>query len=321
MYRVRDFIETEDGLIFAVISYVHPPGGILSHLRFLRTRDGLVKVESSGEARKLLSRLKPQYLRFVEEFDRELTVVPPADVAAHHRPGLGLKMLMEGREDTEIVEIVNSILSHSDLKMGELGITGSHLIGAQKPNSDIDLVIYGLGNYHRAIAALRACVAAGVFTLPCEIDWQTIYRKRRLRAADYTLKEFIWHESRKINRVVFRDRRIDVMSARNCREIEGSFGESQYTSLGKVTATGQAGDCSLGWDYPARYAVTDCRAGNHEVEEVVSFTHTYVDQIRKGERALFRGILERVSGKRRYHRILVGTSREAPGEFIKVLRA
>lgn len=319
MYRVRDFIETPGGLVFAVISNLHPSAGVMSNLRFLRTPNGMVKVESSQEAEQRLSRLRPRYLRFLEEFDRELTLVPEAEIIVHHRPQHRLKTIVEGGEDTGIVRVVNAILSHSELKLCEMGITGSHLIGAQKPTSDIDLVVYGMDNYRPATNALRACAEDGVFSLPREADWRAIYRKRRLRATDYTLKEFVWHESRKYNRAVFHNRRIDILSARKCQEIEGSFAESRYARIGEVTATGRAVDCNLGWDYPARYAVIDCRAGEHEVKEVVSFTHTYVDQIREGERGLFRGMLEKVEGRERYNRILVGTSREAPGECIKVL--
>ncbi len=320
MYRVRDFIETRSGLIFAVVSNLHPPDGVVSSLRFLRTPGGMVKMESSLEARQLLLRLKPEFSRFVEEFDRELTIVPVEKVVDHYRPDRCLRMMVETRQNGEIAEILTSILSRSDLELSDMGITGSHLIGAQSAKSDIDLVVYGLGNYHRAVDALRVCVDDGIFHLPEKTDWQAIYLKRKLRPADYSLTEFIWHESRKLNRVLFRDRRIDLLSARKCQEIQGSFGGTRYTRMGEATAKGRVEDCSLGWDYPAKYRVTDCMAGDHEVEEVVSFTHTYVDQLREGEEALFRGMLERVDGKRGRHRILVGTSREAPGEYIKVLR-
>ena len=66
------------------------------------------------------------------------------------------------------------------------------------------------------------------------------------------------------------------------------------------------------FDFPARYFI------HHEtIDEIVSYTATYVGQVQKGERVEAVGYIEQGSdGKKR---LLVGTSREAVGEYIRIL--
>jgi predicted nucleotidyltransferase len=72
-------------------------------------------------------------------------------------------------------------------------------------------------------------------------------------------------------------------------------------------------DASGAFTYPAEYKVDD-----EKIDAVVSFTATYVGQAWEGELIEAAGILEQseLGG----FRLVVGGSREAYGEYIKVLR-
>jgi predicted nucleotidyltransferase len=41
MFRVRDFVETREGLLFSVVSNLQPCSGILAQLRFPGRTEGL----------------------------------------------------------------------------------------------------------------------------------------------------------------------------------------------------------------------------------------------------------------------------------------
>jgi len=318
MFRVRDFIEIPDGLVFSVISNLHPPRGVLSQLRFVRGRGGLRKVPTSEEAHRFLQDNKPCYLQYCRELDAEVTVVPFSEISRHYQPGPVLSEIMRGGNDPDILAIVTALMSRSGIGLEDIGITGSYLLGAQSTSSDIDLVFYGLENYQQVKRAFLECLEEDIFSQPSNEDWKEIYIKRKLDPNTYTLQEFVWHETRKHNRGKFGKRRFDILFARKKQEIEGAFGDCSFKRLGMVDARCTVFDAGLSFDYPARYKVRDCCLGDREVSEVVSFTHTFVEQARAGESVLCRGILESVSGPRDHFRILVGTSREAPGEFIKV---
>jgi len=318
MFRVRDFVETGEGLLFSVVSNLHPSSGILAQLRFRRTAAGFAKMKSSDESQKFLSRLAPQYIRFCAELDREVTVVPNGEVVHHFQPAARLEDLLSKSEDPAITSIIAELVTVSGLGENDLGITGSFLVGAQDRSSDIDLVVYGLSNYATLLNALRESVARGVFSPLGRRDWAQIYRKRVPDPSDYSFKEFIWHESRKWDRAKLGNRRFDLLPARRSDEISGRFSDVSYKRLGRARVSCIVVDSGLAHDYPAKYRVSDCRAEGHEVSEIVSFTHTYSNQLRESERALCSGILEEVSGIEPHFRILVGSSREAPGEFLKV---
>ena len=73
-------------------------------------------------------------------------------------------------------------------------------------------------------------------------------------------------------------------------------------------------DDKQAFDFPARYLID-----NEMTPEVISFTHTYVGQAQKGETIEVAGAIEcdSASGQRR---LVVGSTREAIGEYIKVCK-
>ena len=75
------------------------------------------------------------------------------------------------------------------------------------------------------------------------------------------------------------------------------------------------------FDNPSVYEVEDVKileGPDVPLDEVASFTHTYAGQAVEGERILARGKLERFTGPKSGYRIVVGTTRESIGEYIKL---
>ena len=72
-------------------------------------------------------------------------------------------------------------------------------------------------------------------------------------------------------------------------------------------------DATLAFDSPSIYRV---EYGDERINEVLSYTHTYAGQAFKGEEIEVCGFLE--EGARGKCRVVVGTTREAPDEYIKV---
>jgi predicted nucleotidyltransferase len=117
---------------------------------------------------------------------------------------------------------------------------------------------------------------------------------------------FLWHEKRKLN----------------IGKIEGTVfnllgvGERIELAVGvpvkRVRIKCRVGDATQAFNLPSIYFV------DHEtVSEVISFTHTFAGQANEGEVIEVSGFLEKTSDGD--FRIVVGTSREAEGEYIKVV--
>jgi predicted nucleotidyltransferase len=85
-----------------------------------------------------------------------------------------------------------------------------------------------------------------------------------------------------------------------------------YSKLGAITLTVQISDDYYSFDYPARFLLA-----HPEIKTLLCFTATYNGQAQIGEWVEVAGQLEvSVSGEKR---IIVGSTREARGEYIKAL--
>ncbi len=318
MFKVRDFIETAQGVLFSVVSYSHPPFGILSYPRAGRTGADKLKFSRSADGLRFIQSHYPYFLSRVPILDTALCVVPKYSVIRHYTPGVFLETALGQGKPRIIVELAQALSSASGLSTDDMGITGSYLVGLQTSSSDVDVVIYGLANYPRAKGGVKKGIADGTFEELSKEDWITIYRKRGINPSDYSFPEFLRHELRKHNRAKFRGHTFDVLSCRSDWEIEEGFGHETYSRVGEATLKCKVVDAHLSGDYPATYEVRG-RAMGLKIEAVVSYTHTYVDQVFDGELALCRGIVERVCDRRCYYRLLIGSTREAPNQFIKSL--
>ena len=137
--RIRDFFQTVDGWIFAVVDYHHQEG-IRSILRYVPHPEG--EREAGGvryrkldfeDAYEFLRREKPEYVQDVH-------VVPEDDVLRIYRPEKELPKVAE--RDERVGEIV-SVLKKGGVPLEKMGITGSILVGLDGPSSDIDFLVYG----------------------------------------------------------------------------------------------------------------------------------------------------------------------------------
>ena len=85
-----------------------------------------------------------------------------------------------------------------------------------------------------------------------------------------------------------------------------------FKKLSSVKIQAKVIDDSKSFDFPARYYLD-----NSEFPEAVCYTATYVGQAKQGELIEVSGVIEiNAVGEKR---ILVGTSREAHSEYIKVV--
>ena len=194
------------------------------------------------------------------------------------------------------------------LDLSGLGVTGSILISAQKQRSDIDLVCYSRAQFNQLRKLTGKLIRRGDCSEMNETDWQDSYARR---ACDLSYKEYLWHEKRKLNKAVINQRKFDLNLV-----LEGFENTSlkQYEKLGAVVLRMQITDDALAFDYPAEFFV------NHQqINSIVSYTATYTGQVQVGEWVEVAGQLEQSTDG--VKRIVVGSSREATGEYIKEVNA
>ncbi|EEF80974.1 nucleotidyltransferase domain-containing protein [Methylophaga thiooxydans] len=297
--------------MFAVVSYHPHQQKVGSFLRYASSGDAWQKVDTA-QANRLLSRHHPQYLFKSKQFDAEFHAVNMSDVVKHHRPEQRLKALLAAKPQDEIEQKLHkliTILVQFGVNCDFLGLTGSMLIGQQKKGSDIDLVVYGRQAFHQTRDAVKQAVASGLFD---ELDLSLMKDNFNRRGGDLNFDDFAWHESRKFNKAAIDGTKFDIGMV--CLPDELEHDHHHYIKQGVSTVKAVVLDDHRAFDFPARYLID-----NEMTPEVVSFTHTYVGQAIAGETIEVSGAIEcdSASGQRR---LVVGSTREAIGEYIKVCR-
>ncbi|MDD5960504.1 MAG: DNA polymerase subunit beta [Methanobrevibacter wolinii] len=347
--RTRDFIHSTDDLYFASTNYLHPDNRIICFLRYIpdpngdREKNGkrYSKVNSE-EAYKYLRENYPEYLYYSEVTNVEMMGVPIEKVDEIIRPENRLKEIREGKDTKVSDETRNKLIDLSDffhyiagIDYENLGISGSTCPGLQKTeSSDLDFVVYGLENHRKAVNTFKKYhdqeveVGEGdskrkIVLNPIQNQfWERLYHKR-IKDDSLSKEEFCWYESRKFNRGVIRGTLFDILCTRNFDEIEGKWEDTIYEPQGVAKVECTISNALEFMDNPAVYDIKDVKVlegPNVKISKLASFTHTYAGEVFENEHAVARGKLEKVitKGEKPKYRILVGSTRESLGEYIKL---
>ena len=307
----KDFIQTIEGLIFAVVSYHPHDDKVGCFLRYIPNGEAWQKVDTE-QANQLLQQSYPRYLHQSKQFDTAFHAVAVTDIVEHHRPEQWLLSVLQREPVDEIEQKLHKlipILVQYGVAREALGLTGSMLINQQRSTSDIDLVVYGRKAFQQARQAVQHAISEGKIS---ELDLSLMRDNFDRRAGDLDFEEFSWHEHRKFNKAAIDGTKFDIGMVCLSNELEQDY--NQYQKQGGRTFKTRVVDDHRAFDFPAYYGVED-----EAISEVVSFTHTYVGQAKQGEMIEVSGSVECdiVSGQ---CRLIIGSTREAEGEYIKVCR-
>ena len=310
-YLPRDFIQTKHGLIFAVVSYQPQDDKVGCFLRYV-FEDNIWKKVDTEKANTLLKQSYSQYCYQSKQFDASFHAVAVSEIIKHYRPEDRLQAILQRKPTDEIEQKLHKlipILVRHGVDCNFLGLTGSMLINQQQNKSDIDLVVYGREAFNQTRQAVQKALAESIIDRLSIALMKDNYDRR---AGELSYEEFSWHENRKFNKAAIDGTKFDIGMV--CLEDELEQDYQQYQKQGTRTVKTKVVDDHRAFDFPAFYVVDD-----ELTPEVVSFTHTYVGQAKTGEIIEISGTVERnvTTGK---CRLIVGSSREAEGEYIKVCR-
>jgi predicted nucleotidyltransferase len=279
-------------------------------LRYVSNGDAWEKIDTE-QANQLLKQSYPEYLYQSTQFDAMFHAVAVNDIVEHHRPELRLQYVLQHEARDEIehkLQQLIPILVRFGVDCDFLGLTGSMLINQQRSTSDIDLVVFGREDFQKTRQAVKSAVLSGELS---DLDLTLMKDNFQRRAGELSFDEFSWHEYRKYNKASIDGTKFDVGMV--CLSSEIQQDEEQYQKQGMRTIITKVVDDLRAFDFPAVYLVDD-----KLTPEVLSFTHTYVGQAKKGELIEVSGAVECniATGK---CRLIVGSTREADGEYIKVI--
>lgn len=304
MFLPKDFIETAEGLIFAMVAHGLENEKARCFLRYVRGENGCYRKVNTEEANELLATKHPHYCFHSIEFDAFLHAVHVGKIVSHHKPTHRLQQLLRHSHNDEIEQNCAQLctfLEQAGINLEHFGVTGSLLIGQQKASSDIDLVCYDLPTFHQTRATIRNLIEQNFLSDLTHKDWRESYARRD---CDLSFENYVWHEQRKANKGVIHGRKFDL-SLVESSENQGK----KFSKLGKITLQTQITDASRAFCYPAEFELA-----HSKIQKMVCFTATYIGQAITGETVEISGQLEQDEAGNQ--RIVVGSNREARGEYI-----
>lgn len=323
--REGDFIETFDNAIFDVKGLVHPPGKVVAFIRYVpdpegdRKRDGETyrKIYPLEERYELLRQRYPHYLVFDDIFDDYLNEVP-TELIKHHYDPLKKPVELRGRKvldeaESGALELIELLKERSNIGWSSIGISGSILVRLHRPNSDIDLIVYGSKNCLSVYEVLRVMLTEEKGPLrPYEIeDLKSLYKSRSMDNI-MPLKEFIKIEKRKLLQGRFEDREYFIRFVKDWSEVKEDYGDILYKSMGYAKVVSTIIDDSEAIFTPCRYEIDEVQVMEGRkvtpIKEIASFRGRFCEQARIGERVEAQGKLEEVrkGDGTRYYRLLLG---------------
>ncbi len=303
-FQPRDFIETSGGLFFAVVDGTTEDGKVLCFLRY-----GPNGKLNTGAANALLHKSNPCYLHHSNRLDVDIHAVPVECILRHHQPRKRVWDML-AHPPWDVIEgklrSLLKLLMEDGLSPDAFGVTGSLLIGRQTLRSDMDVVIYGRENFFRALARVRALIDMGLLDELDTAAWRDAYGRR---GCELSFEEYLWHGRRKGNMGLVEGTKFDLALI---DEETATESQAIWLKTGPAVIQGLVLDDAHAFDQPARYSID-----HPEIAEVLSFTHTYAGQAKTGETIEAAGNVE--TSDEGCKQLVVGSSREALGEFIRVV--
>jgi predicted nucleotidyltransferase len=307
MFQVKDFIATAQGLVFAVVEHGVEQGRVRCFLRYVQKDSGWKKV-NTAQANYFLQQHYPQYLFTSTQLAAQLHGVAIEDIAVHYHPRQRLQSICNYKSH-DVVERdcydLMALLQQYAINTERWGITGSLLLGVQNHQSDIDLVCYDLNAFEQCRKVIAQLINNKQLSALQDSDWQQSYQRRD---CDLSFADYVWHEQRKFNKALIHGRKFDISCVtQNTNQLANS-----YQKKGSIKLRVKVIDASYGFAYPAQFMIE-----HDSIHSVVCFTASYTGQALTGELIEVSGLLEQANNGEQ--RIVVGSSREAGGEYIKVI--
>jgi predicted nucleotidyltransferase len=225
--RDRDGIVTKEGVIFRVFGYSHPKNAYICDAEYasaeiFQSKDprALRNGGTSGkvfykfyddEGWKFIFKNYPQYTIPHKMLNVKVVGVKKADIVEARQPQKRLAQLASEKPADTLVEatlrVLEISLKHSGLAAKNFGVFGSMLHGFHHPDfSDIDLLVYGGKEIAKMREVLGELYSDGLSSFRNEFETSAAMEGKKWRFKNFTVKEFMWHQKRKLIYGLYDDR-------------------------------------------------------------------------------------------------------------------
>ncbi len=329
--RDGDIILSKDHFIFYVFGYDHPADKVvaylkyipkeikgsfnltwipfewnLSDLRFIRPKQ-LYSPQIFKEITKTFKEKYADYLYQDPYIGKVVFVVPKNLIERVFIPEAQWKLLQQKIDpdplEKEAINLIQMLSEQSKVKISDFGIHGSISTGMHTENSDIDIAVYGAGNF--------LTVKKTVFRL---------FKEKKLEYLNETESD----ECR-MNKALYEGRKFVFNAIRNVRELQNNYGRFKFTAVRPLHFHCDVVLSLERMFRPAIYNVEEyfpvdtdsILVESYWPKQVVAMIGEFRDVARKGDEVEVKGMLEKVedlSSKEEFYRVVIGSGKDE--EFI-----
>jgi uncharacterized protein len=324
------YLVTKEDLFFAVKGLIHPPERINACVRYAPDAAGERQVAGQryrrlyhfAEQEALLRECYPQYLAFDPACQVVMQSVPHVQVRRVYDPRRRLQDLREQSSRDELAEdsvaLAALLAREAGIPGTAIGVSGSLLVGLHRPESDLDITVYGLAQGRAVQAALHRLLDAAMHSELARLDAdgvQALYAER-VTDTQMAFADFLTVERAKINQGQFRGRPYFLRFVPAPDEIAERYGDYQYAPVGRATVLATVTGDSLSIFTPCVYPLDDVTWLDGEalpdLREIVSYRGRFCEQALAGDRVVACGTVERVQAHdgQAWYRLLLGNAVE-----------
>ncbi|MHA1332851.1 MAG: nucleotidyltransferase domain-containing protein [Candidatus Odinarchaeia archaeon] len=324
--RDRDAPISKEGLIFRVYGYTHPPNTCICDLEYAPSnlycgvQKGL-RQKHSGEiyykfygdsGLKFVKDRFPQYQIFAPHLGHKLVGLKSDQISEIRRPSEKLKQILNASNNADpllkdLTEIIQLITERANIKPTDLGVFGSILHGFHNWKfSDIDMVIYGKSRLKELLNTLKVIQNEAESPIRNEFEVLSPIKSSSAhwRFKNYSKREYIWHEKRKLIWSVFRSSKmkrwvkLEFEPVREWEEIPEYIPHLTIKKIGWIKAVGEVLNDENSPFMPAVYEVKPIKilkGCEIEFTRVISYVEEFRMQVKSGEKFLVEGNAEQVT--------------------------
>ncbi|MFX1572141.1 MAG: nucleotidyltransferase domain-containing protein [Promethearchaeota archaeon] len=325
-----DYIETKkSNLFFDVKGLLHPNQRKICFLRFYPHPEGdrikkgtkYKKVYNLEERYSLLRNSYPEYIFYSKELDTEIQGVFNNDIKKIYTPQDCLRALNEkenlSKTEKYSKDLCELFISKGNISRDSIGITGSVMVGMNKEDSDIDIIIYGTETSLKFQEKLIDLLAE---SNQIRMYNQEEYKKHytwRVGGSNISFKEFMKSEQQKLHQGKFYGKDFFIRYIKSPNDWKGEFNDYQYKNYGRIKTKVLITDSKYSIFTPCSYNIKAIkilekesnlkRVNLEDILEINSFRARFCEHAKEGETVIVEGKLEKVVFKKEleYFRILL----------------
>jgi predicted nucleotidyltransferase len=331
----RDYVETQEGLLFCVVGYLHPPDKYTAYLKYSPAQEGRWQRGGQAYHRELafyhahqvgltldvLQARYPGYVHYCPVRNMRFSMVPHDRVRAYYHPEERLAQLVAGPADSleeQVATLTEAICGITGISLAHLGVTGSILLGIHDPGfSDIDLSVYGRENANLLRAALVERGIPGVSSL--DEAFLDGWCREMAKNHGLTYRQVRWLAARRWNFAFYGQRRyLSLHPTRSDAEIREAYGDHTYRDVGVARLRAVISEAAESIFLPAIYAIEEVQILEGPavpVVEICAYEGLFSQVADTGQEVEAQGKLEELDGGP-LHRLVIGSSRRTGTEYL-----